>query len=165
MKANKIKLTRILRLSVFLLAFALVSCRGSVEKAKEESNEEATEAEATEVSLSKDQFDNSEIKTGFIESKNLNGILKVNGKLDVPPQNLVSISAPIGGFLKSTELLEGLRVKKGQVIAVIEHPEIAQLQEDFVEAKSKYDYLDQELKRQQELNKENVNSAKVLQQI
>lgn len=164
MKTNRNKLQSAIRLSMFLLAFALLSCTGSGEKLKEESPEEPAEVEATEVSLSKDQFDMSEIKTGLIESKNLNGVLKVNGKLDVPPQNMVSISAPIGGFLKSTEMLEGLRVTKGQVIAVIEHPEIAQLQQDFVEAKSKFDYLDQELKRQQELNKENVNSAKVLQQ-
>jgi membrane fusion protein, heavy metal efflux system len=163
MKTNKIEIVTLSKFFILILTFALLSCNGGAEKAKEESTEEATETEAKEVTLSKDQFDNSEIKIGLIESKNLNDILKVNGKLDVPPQNLVSISAPIGGFLKSTDMLEGLRVKKGQVIAVIEHPEIAQLQQDFVEAKSKFDYLDQELKRQQELNKENVNSAKVLQ--
>lgn len=164
MKTNIIKIVSLSKFIILILTFALLSCSGGSVKPKEESTEEATETEVKEVTLSKDQFDNSEIKIGLIESKNLNGILKVNGKLDVPPQNLVSISAPIGGFLKSTDMLEGLRVKKGQVIAVIEHPEIAQLQQDFVEAKSKFDYLDQELKRQQELNKENVNSAKVLQQ-
>ena len=164
MKTIKSKITSALKFSMIILMLALTACSGNKEKAAEESREEAEETEVKEVSLTKEQFDNSEIKIGQIESKNLNGILKVNGKLDVPPQNLVSVSAPIGGFLKSTEMLEGMHVTKGQVIAVIEHPEIAQLQQDFVEAKSKYDYLEQELKRQQELNKENVNSAKVLQQ-
>lgn len=82
----------------------------------------------------------------------------------VPPQNLVSISAPINGFLKSTEMLEGTHVHKGQVVAIIEHPDIVQLELDFIEAKNKYDVLDKEIIRQQELNKENANTTKILQQ-
>jgi cobalt-zinc-cadmium efflux system membrane fusion protein len=149
---------------VLILIITLTACSGSKEKTSEEAHEEGGDAEVKEVNLTKEQFEGTDIKTGQIENKNLNAVLKVSGKLDVPPQNLVSISAPIGGFLKSTEMLEGTHVKKGEVIAVIEHPEIAQLQQDFIEAKSKFDLLEQELKRQQDLNKENVNSAKVLQQ-
>lgn len=164
MKNIKTKITGILKFSIFLLIITLTACSGNKDVPNEEASAEGGEEEVKEVSLSKEQFESSEIKTGLIESKNLNAVLKVSGKLDVPPQNLVSISAPIGGFLKSTEMLEGMHVTKGQIIAVIEHPEIAQLQQDFIEAKSKFDLLEQELKRQQDLNKENVNSAKVLQQ-
>ncbi len=164
MKNIKLKIASVLNVSVIVLLLILSSCSSNTEKPTEEAHEEHGEEEVTEVSLTKEQFEGSDIKTGLIETKNLNAILKVSGKLDVPPQNLVSISAPIGGFLKSTEMLEGTHVKKGEVIAIIEHPEIAQLQQDFIEAKSKFDLLEQELKRQQDLNKENVNSAKVLQQ-
>jgi len=38
------------------------------------------------------------------------------------PQNLVSVSIPLGGYLKSSNLLPGKPVSKGQVIAVIENP-------------------------------------------
>ncbi len=148
------------------MIIVLGSCSGeSKEKTGKEIKDSVCVAPGTqEISLSKEQYTSAGIETGSIETKGLNDILKVNGKLDVPPQNLVSVSAPLSGFLKSTEMLEGLHVKKGEVIAVIEHPEIAQLQQDFVEAKSKYDLASQELKRQQELNKENVNSTKILQQ-
>jgi cobalt-zinc-cadmium efflux system membrane fusion protein len=164
MKIIKSKILTLLKFSIVILIFSLGSCGGSKEKETEEHHEEGAEAEPKEVSLTKEQLENSEIKLGAIEIKNLNGILKANGTLDVPPQNLVSISAPIGGFLKSTEMLEGMHVKRGQVIAVIEHPDIVQLQQDFVEAKSKFSLLEQELNRQKELNKENVNSTKILQQ-
>lgn len=164
MKNIKLKITGILKFSILLLLVTLTACSGGKEKIAEESSEEGGEAEVKEVNLSKEQFESLEIKTGLVENKNLNAVLKVSGKLDVPPQNLVSVSAPIGGFLKSTEMLEGKHVTKGEVIAVIEHPEIAQLQQNFIEAKSKFDLLEQELKRQQDLNKENVNSTKVLQQ-
>lgn len=160
----KIKRVRIIHICILILTVMFSACSKNKEQTAEEHHEEAEPVDVKEVSLTKEQFENSEIKTGAIEKKNVNGILKVNGKLDVPPQNLVSVSAPIGGFLRSTEMLEGMYVKKGQVMAVIEHLEIVQLQQDYVEAKSKFDYLEQELKRQQELNKENVNSAKVLQQ-
>lgn len=164
MKNIKSIVSSVLSISLLILIITLTACSGGTEKPSEEAHEEGGDAEVKEVSLTKEQFEGTNIKTGQIETKNLNALLKVSGKLDVPPQNLVSISAPIGGFLKSTEMLEGTHVKKGEVIAVIEHPEIAQLQQDFIEAKSKFDLLEQELKRQQDLNKENVNSAKVLQQ-
>jgi cobalt-zinc-cadmium efflux system membrane fusion protein len=164
MKTFKLKIISMARNCIYLFMIVLISCSQNREKKAGEGREEVQQEELKEVSLTKEQFENSQIATGVLEKKNVNGILRVNGKLDVPPQNLVSVSAPIGGFLKSTEMLEGVYVKKGQVVAVLEHPEIVQLQQDYVEAKSKFDYLEQELKRQQELNKENVNSAKVLQQ-
>ena len=112
MKTINSKITSALKFSMIILMLALTACSGSKEKAAEESHEEAEETEVKEVTLTKEQFDNSEIKIGQIESKNLNGILKVNGKLDVPPQNLVSISMPLGGYLKSTKLLPGMPIKK-----------------------------------------------------
>jgi cobalt-zinc-cadmium efflux system membrane fusion protein len=36
--------------------------------------------------------------------KQISSLLKLNGKIDVPPQNLVSISVPMGGYLKYTKL-------------------------------------------------------------
>ncbi|MDZ4759395.1 MAG: efflux RND transporter periplasmic adaptor subunit [Bacteroidota bacterium] len=153
----------IYKFSIIILLFVLTACSAKEEK-KNASSKDTCAADQKTISLTKEQFENSEIETGIIETKNLNGILKVNGKLDVPPQNLISVSAPIGGFLKSTGMLEGMHVIKGQVIAVIEHPDIVQLQQDFVEAKSKFDFLEQEYKRQQLLSKENVNSTKVMQQ-
>ena len=163
---TKSAISGLIKLSLIIFLITQTSCSG-----KKESEKETTEAKDTcakpgsaGVSLSKEQFASANIETGAIENKGLNDILKVNGKLDVPPQNLVSISAPLNGFVKSTELLEGMHVTKGQIIAVLEHPEIAQLQQDFIEAKNKFELSEQELKRQQDLNKENVNSSKVLQQ-
>jgi cobalt-zinc-cadmium efflux system membrane fusion protein len=37
-------------------------------------------------------------------AKQISSLLKLNGKIDVPPQNLVSISVPMGGYLKYTKL-------------------------------------------------------------
>ena len=52
---------------------------------------------------------------------------------------------------------------KGEVIAVLENPEFIQLQQDYLDYKSQLIYLKEELERQQELAKENVNAKKTLQ--
>ena len=116
------------------------------------------------VSLTVAQYQMAGIRLGGVELQNLSNTLKVNGKLDVPPQNTVSISPPMGGFLKNTSLLPGMRVKKGQVVAILENPDFIQLQQDYLENKIQLEFLAAEYVRQQELSKENVNALKTLQQ-
>ena len=62
----------------------------------------------TTVELTDAQLKNSDIQTGSIHQQNISSLLKVNGKIEVPPQNMVSVSVPMGGYLKSTKLLAGL---------------------------------------------------------
>ncbi len=128
------------------------------------------DGEPTEVALSSEQFEIAGMELGKLEKRNLTGVVHVNGSLDVPPQNLVSISSPAPGFLQSSELLQGSRVRKGQVIAVIRNPDFIQMQQDYLETlhqldsdRSRLEYLEAEFKRQEELAREKVNSGKTLQ--
>lgn len=148
-------------LALLFIAVLFASCGSKTEETKQE---EHHEEEASVVELTPEQVKIINLKLGKIEMKDLSGAIKVNGMLDVPPQNLVSISAPMGGFVKSTELLQGMKVSKGQAIVVMQHPDYIQMQQDFLESKSQLEYLELEYKRQQELSKDNVNSQKTLQQ-
>ncbi len=145
---------------IAILSVFVSSCANKVEETKKEEKP----IETNSVELTENQFKVADVTLGKIEMKALSGAIKVNGMLDVPPQNLVSISAPMGGFVKSTELLQGMKVVKGQVIAVMQNAEYIQLQQDYVDNKSQLEYLEAEYKRQEELAKENVNSQKVLLQ-
>ena len=148
-------------IAVLIISMLFASCGNKAEEVKaEEHHEEA----ANTVEFTDEQYKVANVALGSIEMKALSGAIKVNGMLDVPPQNLVSVSAPMGGFLKSTELLQGLKVKKGEVIAVIQNADYIQIQQDYVDNKSQLEYLETEYKRQQELAKENVNSQKTLLQ-
>lgn len=130
------------------------------------------EAEQTSVSnqtenrvvLTDAQFKNADIKTAKIESGNMSSILKVNGSIDVPPKSMVSISAPLGGFLKSTDLIPGMHVKKGQVLAIMEDQQYVTLQQDYLTAKAKLMYTEEEFQRQKELNKSKATSDKMFQE-
>lgn len=148
-------------LALLFIAVLFASCGSKTEETKQE---EHHEEEASVVELTPEQVKIINLKLGKIEMKVLSGAIKVNGMLDVPPQNLVSLSAPMGGFVKSTELLQGMKVSKGQAIVVMQHPDYIQMQQDFLETKSQLEYLELEYKRQQELSKDNVNSQKTLQQ-
>jgi cobalt-zinc-cadmium efflux system membrane fusion protein len=132
---------------------------------KEEVAAPVEEKEKDEVVLSNDQYKMAGIETGRIVSRSLSNVIKANGSLDVEPTHLATVSAPLGGYIRSAGLLPGQPVKKGQVLAVIENPEFINLQQEYLEVKAKLEYLELEYKRQEELRKEEVNAAKTLQQV
>ena len=46
------------------------------------------------ITLTDTQIKNANIEIGKIEQKQISSILKVNGRIDVPPQNMISVSVP-----------------------------------------------------------------------
>lgn len=131
---------------------------------KNNESETSTESNTNIVSLTNEQLKLAQIEVGSIEMKPISTILRLNGKIDVPPQNLVSVSTPFGGFLKTTHLLPGMYVKKGDVIATMEDQQFIQLQQDYLMAKSKLNFTENEFNRQKELNQSKAASDKVYQQ-
>jgi membrane fusion protein, heavy metal efflux system len=116
------------------------------------------------ITLTEEQLKSAGIETGVIGMGILHSELKVNGLVDVPPQNIVSVSFPLGGYLKTTKLLPGMHVNKGEVIALMEDQTLVQLQQDYLMAHAKLNYLEKEFERQKMLNENNVNAEKVYQQ-
>ncbi len=147
---------------IFLIAIvlSLSSCGNK----NEESETETAPTNETVTTLTDEQIKNAGIETGKMEEKDISSVLKLNGRIDVPPQNLVSISVPMGGYLKFTNLLEGMHVNKGQVLCVVEDQQYIQLQEDYLLAKAKIGYAKAEFERQKELNQSKASSDKVYQQ-
>lgn len=145
---------------IILLGAALLSSCGS----KTEETSSTQETIETNVTLSDAQYKSANIQIGKLERKEIHSNLQLNGKIDVPPQNMVSVSTPFGGFLKSTKLLPGMHVKKGEIIANMEDQQYIQLQQDYLMAKSKLSYLENEFNRQKELNQSKASSDKVFQQ-
>ena len=115
------------------------------------------------VTVTPDQFKNAGITLGKIEKKSISRLLKVNGRIDVPPQNMISVSVPMGGYLKYTKLLPGMHVNKGEVIAIMEDQQYIQLQQDFLLAKARLNFTGNEFQRQKELNQTKSTSDKVFQ--
>ena len=140
---------------------ALTSCNQKA-KAISETEEEALPADIVE--LREDQIKLAEIQTGAIEERSLSGILKVNGKVAVAPQNLATVCMPMGGYVRSTSLMPGTTVHKGQVLAMIENQDFIDIQQNYLEAKNKLTYAKAEYERHSTLFKDDVYSQKELEQ-
>jgi cobalt-zinc-cadmium efflux system membrane fusion protein len=121
------------------------------------------EAAPDQVALTNAEQQMGGIRLGSLIERPMSGGLKVNGTLDVPPENLVSVSAPLGGFVDRTDLLQGSRVRQGQVLAVIRNPDFVQLQQDYLETRSELAYAKADYERQAELYRQEVAPQKNFQ--
>ncbi|WP_443939351.1 efflux RND transporter periplasmic adaptor subunit [Pedobacter sp. MW01-1-1] len=150
--------------SALFLAALLTACGGNKKETEAAVETEVHDENENAVEITAEQYQNIKLELALPEKKALSGLLKVNGFVDVPPQNLVSITSQMGGIISSTSLLQGSSVQKGQVIAVLENQDFVQLQQDYLESKSQLELSSAEYQRQQTLASQNVNSQKKLQQ-
>lgn len=150
-----------MRKIALIFCTSLLACKAK----KPEETKQPEVVSANIITLNAAQIKSAGIILKPLETKDMHKVLKVNGVVDVPPQNTVSVSMPLGGYLKSMQLLPGMQVKKGQVLAVLEDPQYIQLQQDYLVAKSKLAYLEADYARQKGLNEAQANSDKLFQQV
>lgn len=160
-------MTKYSLLSKFFYAFillSLISCGGG-SKTGEESKVAEENLPEDIVEMRADQQKLANIQMGSIELRSLSATLKVNGLVNVSPQNLASICMPMGGFVKSTSLLPGNAVTKGQTIAIIENQDFIDVQQNYLEAKNKLEFAESEYKRHTELYQNDVYSKQNVQEV
>jgi cobalt-zinc-cadmium efflux system membrane fusion protein len=161
-KDNFMKFNKLIALAITIV---LLACNGG----KKEPNAASSNKLVVDtlisqvVTLSNEQLKNANLSYGFTQTKSMHKIVKVNGLIDVPPSNIVSISIPMGGYLKKTSLIPGMLVKKGNLLAVMEDPIYIELQQDYLTAKSKLVYLEADFNRQKDLNATKATSDKIFQ--
>ena len=161
---KRIYLMPVIAMAVFLSCKSNTKETQPVGKASTDSVK-TREAKDAIVTLTDEQIKAIGLKTGSIESRNLKTTLKVNGKLTLPPQNQAQVSVLMGGIVKTIDVTEGQFVNKGQLLATLVNSEIIQLQQDYMENKSKLTYLQQEYDRQKSLQEERINATKTFQQV
>jgi membrane fusion protein, heavy metal efflux system len=150
------------RIILSLSSCVLFACSQPVEK-QEQAEKDTINSEI--VTLTSQQISNGGIASALPLSQKLSAELAVNGSIDVPPQNIVSVSFPFGGYLKNTKLLPGMHVSKGEVIGLMEDQSLVQIQQDYLMAVARQNYLKLDYERQKMLQENNVNSAKTFQQV
>jgi cobalt-zinc-cadmium efflux system membrane fusion protein len=90
--------------------------------------------------------------------------VQANGSVEVPPQNRVSITAIMGGYVQTVAVLAGERVAAGAVVATLRSPEYLTLQQNYLQSKAKVRFLAEDLERQRILDVEDVGAKRKLQQ-
>jgi cobalt-zinc-cadmium efflux system membrane fusion protein len=145
-------------IKIVLAAIVMIAC----------SKDETTEKEVfavseNQVTLTDLQIKNSGIETNILNNLDIANQITLSGQIDVPPQGMASVSAPSGGYVRVSRFMPGNFVSKGQTLAVLENPELVQLQQDYLLAKSNSQYAQQDYSRQKELNQNKASSDKVTQ--
>jgi len=159
MKRKIYKILTVIVLSIF------VSACGNKESDNQSPNEEQktdrkqSKIESEEVMLTQEQFDALKMKIDTLALRNMSGYVEANGTLEVPPQNEAAITTVVGANVVLIEVIEGDKVNKGQVVAYLSHPNIIQVQTDYLNAYSNSNFLKKNYERQQKLYKAGVGSG------
>lgn len=148
-------------LSLLTVSFFISSC-AKKETAKNEVTE--TTKNTSNIELNDKQLSLSEIETGNTEVQELAHMVTGNGFMELPPENMATISLPISGRIVKVFVTIGDKVKKGQTLAEVEHPEFIQLQKEYLESKSNYTASKSEYERISDLANDNISSTKQLQE-
>ena len=143
-----------------LVCLFIQSCSGS----KTAPAEEAAVEETNEINLTQNQLKALGLQYGDPVKTSMSSIITVQGKIDLPPQNLISVNFPLGGYLRSTKLIPGMHVSKGEEIAIMEDQAIVQLQQDYLSAAARLELAGLELERQKALLEARAGTSRAMQQ-
>jgi cobalt-zinc-cadmium efflux system membrane fusion protein len=144
---------------LLVCAAILYACSSKTSEGEAEVDQMSTD----EIQLNDAQLKSLSLQLGSATKHKMSSSIQLQGKIDLPPQNIVSVNFPLGGYLRNTKLIPGMQVRKGDIIALMEDQSIVQLQQDYLSAKAKMDLVKQELERQQTLFNANAGTSKAYQ--
>jgi cobalt-zinc-cadmium efflux system membrane fusion protein len=141
-----------------LLLLFLAACGNNTT----ETTETADNLPQNQVELSASQLAQIEFKVDTLAFASLGNSIAANGMIDVPPQNRALIHPPVGAYVQDLRVKVGQRVRKGEVLAILEHPDVLELQRRYLDAKAQYAFQQKEFGRQEELSREQATAQRQL---
>lgn len=144
---------------LILLTMVMVISYGNDKKSDKEENaaSEKVETEKGEEEVDADADPAPDL------SKTVN-VVRVTGTLALDPQNRAEVSPIASGVVRRITTREGIRVRRGQVVAYIENTQIVELQRQYLTAVNELSAAKTELARQHTLMKQEAGVLKTLQQ-
>lgn len=160
-----------------LISIALVSCGNDAHDHSEEGHsheEELVNAGGDNhddhgdeneniVEIYSNVYETMGVKLDSLSSRNMSEAVYATGHLRVPPSNEATATAMVGANIKSIRIIEGEKVRKGQTLVTLEHPNLIEIQTEFVELASNLDYLKTEFEREEKLYNADASSGKSFQ--
>lgn len=161
-------LLKLINMKFYILAgflvFSLTSCNQQTVTNTENEPEESEVSEGmTPVHLNDQQVSALSIKIDTLSKFDFKDVVVVNGYLNVSPQDKASVTAIFGANIVSINVFEGDRVEKGQTLAYLSHPDLLDVQTEYINAQNQLVFMEKEYKRQKKLYEEQVSSGKVYQ--
>ncbi|MGH2574424.1 MAG: efflux RND transporter periplasmic adaptor subunit, partial [Ignavibacteria bacterium] len=159
-----------LKIAGLLSLLVLYSCgnKSETEQSKEETKKEELHSEderGSEVVLTDEQIKVMGIELAKVDLQNISGYIRVNGEVMVNPDQESKVGSIISGRVKKIYVKEGSFVRAGQTLAVIENPELINIQVDYINARNEYEFVKREYERQLKLSEDNIGSKKTLAEL
>ena len=147
-------------LALLSMSLLIVSCKQKNDEA-EPIAEPATIA--SQVQLTDSQLKSAELETVKLVSKNVSQIMKLSGTVEVMPQQAITVSSPMAGFVRQIKWMPGMDVVKGQLLVRMEDQEFIRIQQEYLDVKNTLKYAKIDYERQLQLSKNQAASDKILQ--
>lgn len=156
---------KLVNISLLFTLLLFASCGEEKEPAEnpQETTQSNTAAPVKEAMLSQQQYNALDMKIDTLGTRLMTGFVEANGELEVPPQNEATVTPVIGGNVANIRVIEGEKVKRGTVLASIEHPDIIKIQTDYNNAVNKMNFQEKEFQRQKKLYDAGVGSGETFQ--
>lgn len=145
---------------IICLLVSIMSLIACSEAEQDQEQEQVLDLNSETIKISQEQFEAGGMQLVKLTKQQFTEAVYCTGTIDVPPQSRAVISAVMGGYVKSSTLLVGDKVTKGQLLLRLENPKYAELQQNYLETKAALDYLTEDYERQKTLNQENIASNK-----
>ena len=135
----------------------------SCSKKEETVTQETYAISGDQITLTDLQKKTAGIETTTLSNENSANKILLTGQINVPPTGTAGVSSSTGGIIKTARFVPGNYVARGQTLAVVENPELARLQQEYLQSKSNLGYAQKDYNRQMYLNKYQASSDKVTQ--
>ena len=135
----------------------------SCSKKEETVTQETYAISGDQITLTDLQKKTAEIETTTLNNENIANKILITGQINVPPTGMAGVSSSTGGIIKTARFVPGNYVTRGQTLAMVENPDLARLQQEYLQARSNLGYAQKDYNRQMYLNKYQASSDKVTQ--
>lgn len=145
----------------FLLLLA--GCKSKADTPETTEISQTTPVNENLLTLTNEQLSNLELTTTVISQQEAAQEIILNGYIDVAPQNLISVTTAVGGYIKDIRWLPGDLVRKGQVLVTLQDPQYILLQQDYLTVKAQLTEAKSDYERQHALSSTKAVSEKSLE--
>lgn len=90
--------------------------------------------------------------------------IRAAGRVDVPPENRIQLTAMTDGYIRQVKLIPGDRVQAGQVLLHLENPTFLDMQQEYLQQKAAFELAEADWKRKASLYKDDVVAERQWQQ-
>lgn len=116
------------------------------------------------VFLTRDQIGRAGILFGVFEEAELSHDVNARGKLVLPHDKEAGVSTSVGGIITEITVHIGDHVKKGAYLGKLSHPDIIDIQQEYLSARYDYELATSQYERQRALYEQKVASDKNFQE-